>query len=771
MASQEVLDQLGDSSSTSQEGEDDASTSSEEEMTMAAASSSAGVIKGGANDASRGGVVPVQKDNKPKPKKRIKLSMRPSVSSTGGDAVGTVATAEVSNGVKVKEETVNGTAAASNASMTAPTSGGGSAAVKPPKAPAVKVKTETTGAAGAKPSKTKKVLPGNAKTKAKLPKADAKPKKVKVKKESASGTNGTAKISVPMPPSAGPPKKKNKKKLSTLPLSMKRKLPTKGGDKGEKADASSSKVVKATVVDSSEAVEAEAVATVVENSSAPGGVAKPAKAQPAQKKQQPPKPIRLPPMTSPGLLIAHAAAANYKSAMDANGFAKPQAIFEQSMAAAGYTTEGRTKDPHRGSSVQRVVGDMFDSDVGFALNFPDLVPKELWNAPAPQSMAQNGESNKEGATGSDLPNALLKCLGKVIKKGEKSTRSDTLANGKEGNSRKRSRPWEFRDMIPASLTIPYPESFIEKRLKYVKEVEEREKAIITYQETQEKLEIEQEEKEFLFGKEEGTEPPKIDNPVKIPPIPVPPSPPPLSEFKGLDQDQFEGTHPIYFPKGKKNFVAHLDSDCFHVTEGRYFGLASNTVADPHFVGANAPGIAGLPVSGGSGLATTSTTSGSSTKPDSVLAVLPTPTPVPSKAESSPPEKTATSTTKKEAPTTKPTKKAAAAPTVTKSATKSKHKQKHVGPTPTANSSDLRKIFDAGGEMAEEMKKCIIRAAVHASRSGKHGQSFLAPDGKAYPDVSKAFAAHAGLKPCTRCKNNKQGVSKIWLYGHFRNAMQ
>ena len=73
-------------------------------------------------------------------------------------------------------------------------------------------------------------------------------------------------------------------------------------------------------------------------------------------------------------------------------------------------------------------------------------------------------------------------------------------------------------------------------------------------------------------------------------------------------------------------------------------------------------------------------------------------------------------------------------------------------------------MEDNGELAQKMKKCIIRAAVHASRSGKHGQSFLAPDGKAYPDVSKAFAGDAGLKPCTRCKNNKQGVSERFFWG-------
>jgi len=281
---------------------------------------------------------------------------------------------------------------------------------------------------------------------------------------------------------------------------------------------------------------------------------------------------------------------------------------------------------------------------------------------------------------------------------------------------------------------------------------------------QEKLDIELEEREFLYGKpvSEELEPlpaVKVSNPVAVPPIPTPPQPPPLSEFQGLNTESFEDDHPYYPPKGKKSFVAHLDKKCFHVTEGRYFGLSSNYIADPHFVGANAPGILGISSSlGATGLATASI-GGQSWVPllDLSGSVVPEPS-----AGSAPPEKKkatkeATETAK---PATKPAKKTVSLQTAGNStSTSSKFKLKpHVGPLPTANASDLRKLMDVGGALAEEMKTCIIRAAVHASRSGKHGQSFLAPNGKAYPDVSKAFAAHAGLKPCQRCKNNKQGVS-------------
>lgn len=70
---------------------------------------------------------------------------------------------------------------------------------------------------------------------------------------------------------------------------------------------------------------------------------------------------------------------------------------------------------------------------------------------------------------------------------------------------------------------------------------------------------------------------------------------------------------------------------------------------------------------------------------------------------------------------------------------------------------------------EDMRKCILRAGVYASRTGRHGQSFLGPDGNVYADVSKTFAAYAGVKPCPRCKNNKQGAYHCRLKRKHKDA--
>jgi hypothetical protein len=573
----------------------------------------------------------------------------------------------------------------------------------------------------------------------------AKPKKP----ESVVSANGTTKPSPFTLPSAGggsstggPPKKKMFKKLARgLPLATNRK-PKPEGDSA----------VKATVVDGNERAENDVVATALDDptkvkkakSSKLSATGK-NKAQTMTKDNlNAPRPgARLPPMTSPGLLIPTPSSSGlFKGAVDAStGCATPESMFTQAMAAAGYTTEGRTKRPHRGSSVQRKVGDMFDSNVEFTNHFPDLVPKNLWYAKKEKGEAKKDPDAPKPKSRTSLPDLLMRSLEATRKQSEKDKQQS-----QDNGSRKRQRPWQFSDMVPVSLTIPYPQSFVEKRLQYVKEVKEREKAIIAYQDAQEKI------TSSLDNHDDEGKKVAIKNPVKVPPIPSPPTPPPLSELKGFNPEQYEDQHPIYLPKGKQNLVAHLDKGCFHISEGRYFGLYSNAIADPHFVGANAPGISGINLSGGSGLATSSAAFPYSGGPAgaSVLA---------SSSVNASGEDPSERPPKKDSTKPKSSKKTASLPNVVK-ASKSKFRLKHVGPTPNATTSDLRKIMEEGGELAEKMKTCIIRAAVHASRSGKHGQSFLAPDGKAYPDVSKAFAAHAGLKPCIRCKNNKQGVSVV-----------
>ena len=85
--------------------------------------------------------------------------------------------------------------------------------------------------------------------------------------------------------------------------------------------------------------------------------------------------IHVPPIGSPGLLMLPnpGLVANFpnddgkkKTTIDDvahllhNGYILPQTVFNQSMIAGGYTMDNRMHKPHRGSSTQRIVGDMFD---------------------------------------------------------------------------------------------------------------------------------------------------------------------------------------------------------------------------------------------------------------------------------------------------------------------------------------------------------------------------------------------------------------------------
>ena len=265
--------------------------------------------------------------------------------------------------------------------------------------------------------------------------------------------------------------------------------------------------------------------------------------------------------------------------------------------------------------------------------------------------------------------------------------------------------------------------------------------------------------------------------VVIPPIPEPPSPPRLSAIDGFEPEAFDDMHPFYLPKtGDQTMVAHLDKGCFHIVDGRYFGSFSNYIADPNFVGPNAPGLSGLSLSGGTGLATANTGGGGSSggtllsaPSQSGASVNANPNPKTkdvaaskesgkSKSPAKPKDGKASSKTKTSTAQAKNAPNKSNKTTNASASTTSPSKKKSNGPAATATASDLRKIIEDGGDEAEKLKTCIIRAGVYASRCGKHTRNFRAPDGKVYPDISKAFAIHSGIKSCEKCKNNKQGVS-------------
>lgn len=487
-----------------------------------------------------------------------------------------------------------------------------------------------------------------------------------------------------MPPPKKPPTKKAPKLAPKLKLRF--KLPMAKPETNARRSPESSDETEPVEV-TAEAVKTEdegeiVSATVVgddEDEDATTVVAEPVvsatRTTQQPKKRQSVRPIKMPAIASPGLLLA-------------NGNTT-EAQFDHHMKMAGYSLETRKENPHRGSSTKRQVGDMFDSSVALHSNFPKLVPPEL--------IADTSTSGGEGQEPK---------LVQFLKKGLKDP-----SNGK----RKR----RFDEMMPLSLRIKYPDEYVQQRKEYIKKVKARENAVVESQEA----ELED------------------TSPVKIPSIPEPPAPPKLEE-QGLD---LKDKHPLYVPKNE-DFVKHLDQNCFNSAEGRYVGLSTNSISDPHFVGAHSVGVQNLSVTAGTGLATTqtgSTSAGSASLASTVYG-----------------DRSGSSNSKGESSKGSDKKEAPAPAASSSTPAKPKKKKAAVSPSPSASTSpagELKKIMEGDTNATEVMRKCIIRAGVYASRTGRHGQSFLGPDGNMYQDVSKTFAAYSNLKPCTRCKNNKQGV--------------
>lgn len=548
------------------------------------------------------------------------------------------------------------------------------------------------------------------------------------------------------------------------------KEPTVASESSDDDSEESADIVKATIVESEDdEVQEENMATVIEKSDLlPRAKASPkpalgqstAGSHNASKRRiaHPSRPIKMPPIHSPGLLICPAhtgSASGPKAATSANnaqpmvntnkdGYSTPASVFDHTMSIAGYNLERRTIFPHRGSSVQRRVDDMFDSDVHLALHFPPMVPAQFMRGDA-----------------ANLPQQLIDCL-------ESAPESYRESEDNAGSFRKRRRPWSFREMVPISLIVEYPETFIQKRLDYVTKVREREQAIVVSQD------IHEYQKEDENSKGHSS---------TIPAIPDPPTPPRLSECKGIDHGSLtDECHPLYLTRGKEKLVAHLDKNCFHITGNRYFGLFCNGIADPNFIGANAPGITGITAYAVAGLATSASGSATGTAASLASSSFQYPadapacvngggggvvkvhrdkkssalTPVSSKP------KNGSNPKPSPAPQTESNKKAGAvlpsAPS-TSATVKSKSEKLAEGPRATATATDLRHAMEQGGMIAERIKTTIIQSAVHGARTGRHVPCFHVPDGEVYPDLAKAFSLYAGIKPCQRCKSNKQGVSR------------
>ena len=447
----------------------------------------------------------------------------------------------------------------------------------------------------------------------------------------------------------------------------------------------------------------------------------------------PSRPIKMPPISSPSLLMIPPPGTLHpghprqyhnnddnnhhlpKVTTNKDGLTTPEQVFQHTMAVAGYSHERRTEDPHRGSSVSRVVGDLFDSNVKLALHFPELVPRHLMSTLANDKDDDDdrGEHKDSSIATVDLPQLLIR--------------------GLEFSPKQRKRKLDtFRDMIPVSLTMNYPTDYIEKYLDYVDSVQAREKAIVAWQDAQDDVFVDAEEIKK-----------------SIPPIPEPPGPPLLSECHDSPFREDCSQHPIYIPKAAKDKVAHLDPEAFHVTTGRYFGLRSNTVADPNFYGPNAPGIAGAQ---GTGLSLSSGSTSTSVTALTLSSSAFTKTFGPYAAKATLYFGAKTFSASSLAATTHPVEPADGWNVLADQ----RQDDGHVfGPQPTATLADLAAVL----QEQPALRQVLWRAAVRAVRSGRDGESFALQD-KIYPNVRRAFSLHSGVESCLHCQLQKRGVRVV-----------
>ena len=273
-----------------------------------------------------------------------------------------------------------------------------------------------------------------------------------------------------------------------------------------------------------------------------------------------------------------------------------------------------------------------------------------------------------------------------------------------------------------------------------------------------------------------TEPilPPLPAPVSIPPIPVSPSPPSWIDSNGTEGESakakgFQRPSPETL-KRYATHLAHLDPATYLSTvptpRARYVGLSSNSIADANFVGPAAHGIAGIGLGLGSGLSTAYTGAsggqgGGGLHSSSYYEGLKRfadhmgysdvskVSPAKKKKSSSSSGSSPNDANKEKGKEGKP------------KLPKIKLKMPSLPPGPKGegiSSSELKSLFETGGQAAEDMRVTIIKATIYAARVGEAaGDKFVGSDGRVYDGVGKAFSNFAGIKPCERCRKSKQGA--------------
>jgi hypothetical protein len=252
---------------------------------------------------------------------------------------------------------------------------------------------------------------------------------------------------------------------------------------------------------------------------------------------------------------------------------------------------------HRGSSTIRSIEDLFDRWIP-GDEARKLIPKDFYE-PVPCMMEDEehpGVTKKQNLT---VIQAFQKALGSYVEENfadEEEGNNDHDHNMMDGHGRDKNKktlplhkrlpqlPQDFKDMLPVSLTSPYAEDFTytAKWANYTSEVAYREQCIIQSQQAakQRRKKRENVEGQDPSGTANSAKEPAM---VAIPPVPRQPKPPSVMDTSGM----------AYQPVPQEHLMKHLDSHMYEPTTSRYHGLLSSAIADPQYVGPNAPGLLGL----------------------------------------------------------------------------------------------------------------------------------------------------------------------------------
>ena len=529
----------------------------------------------------------------------------------------------------------------------------------------------------------------------------------------------------------------------------------------------------------------------------------------------------------------------------------------------GYTDGNREANPHRGSSFRRTVGDVFDLDVQRSLHFPRLVPEWLMGEEEEKKEEEEEKKKKEEAeekkeaggdaattgqgeggqgegrakeaeplpriggaatvaprtsSGGSLAEELRSALAEARKRRGGGASASASAAGAVGDRKRprRSAPATFGDMVPTSLTYPYPPEYTERWVRYATLVEEREAAIARHQDAAaeaaellaeydaqrarwaERLEVwermrAERRADAAAGADAAAytaadtaaadtaaadtaadaamppppeEPaaPALPVPTPIPPLPRSPSPPPWEEEEGDGGERSgsgdgEGNNfPLRPPP--RHLLRHLDPAMYAASvptpAARYAGLLSNSIADAFFVGATAPGINGVSTVGGAGLSSAYATSASAfagLHSSSYYDGLRGLSEGGGGGAASPRRDGGDGQGWGGLPSPGRGGRAAAPEEA-----RSVYDGSVSGAVEGKALSGLRRLMEGGGPGAARMRDAIVRATVYsARRGGGAGKTFLGSDGTIYRDAGKAFSMYGGFVPCHRCKSNKQGA--------------